>query len=53
MLTCETLNFSAGRAKSANPAPTNAHFIVGAQKKTVFGPAGWFHAGFATDGKSG
>jgi hypothetical protein len=28
--TCETLNFSAGLAKSANPAPTNAHFIVGA-----------------------
>ncbi len=44
-------SFSAGRFKSASPAMTSAHFwllkkevegtIVGAQKWTVLGPAGW------------
>ena len=34
------LSLSAGLARSATPAPTRHHFIVGAQKKTVFGPAG-------------
>jgi hypothetical protein len=36
---CDTLNLLAGRARSFNPAATNAHFIRGAQKKTVLGPA--------------
>lgn len=35
---CETLSFSAGRARSRMPAATRAHFIIGAQKNTVFGP---------------
>lgn len=36
---CETLSFSAGRARSRMPAATRAHFIIGAQKNTVFGPS--------------
>lgn len=39
---CDTLSFSAGRLKSLTPAMTRHHFIIGAQKNTVFGPAGWF-----------
>lgn len=39
---CDTLSLSAGRLKSFTPAATRHHFINGAQKKTVFGPAGWF-----------
>jgi hypothetical protein len=31
---------SGGRLMSANPAITSPHFMVGAQKKTVLGPAG-------------
>jgi hypothetical protein len=31
---------SGGRLMSAKPAMTSPHFIVGAQKKTVLGPAG-------------
>jgi len=38
----ETLSLSAGRLKSFKPATTKAHFIIGAQKNTVFGPTGWF-----------
>lgn len=53
MLTWEKLSFSAGLARSASPAITRHHFIVGAQKNTVFGPAGWFQAGLAKAGKSG
>jgi hypothetical protein len=33
---------SGGRLMSASPAITRPHFMVGAQKKTVLGPAGWF-----------
>eukprot|EP00276_Gloeochaete_wittrockiana_P016137 CAMPEP_0184341214 /NCGR_PEP_ID=MMETSP1089-20130417/9833_1 /TAXON_ID=38269 ORGANISM="Gloeochaete wittrockiana, Strain SAG46.84" /NCGR_SAMPLE_ID=MMETSP1089 /ASSEMBLY_ACC=CAM_ASM_000445 /LENGTH=114 /DNA_ID=CAMNT_0026669385 /DNA_START=145 /DNA_END=486 /DNA_ORIENTATION=+ len=33
--------FSTGRFKSAKPAITRHHFIAGAQKNIVFGPAGW------------
>jgi len=39
---CDRLSLSAGRLKSLTPARTRHHFISGAQKKTVFGPAGWF-----------
>jgi len=39
---CDTLSFSAGRFRSFNPAATRHHFIMGAQKKMVLGPAGWF-----------
>jgi len=35
-------NLSAGRAISLRPAATRHHFIKGAQKNTVLGPAGWF-----------
>lgn len=35
-------SFSGGRLKSLIPAMTNAHFIVGAQKWTVFGPTSEF-----------
>lgn len=35
------LSFSAGLVKSAKPAITKPHFIIGAQKNTVLGPAGW------------
>ena len=35
---CETLSLSAGLARSFNPAATKHHFIIGAQKNTVFGP---------------
>lgn len=38
----DMLSLSAGRLKSFTPAATRHHFINGAQKKTVFGPAGWF-----------
>lgn len=38
----ETLSLSAGRDKSFRPAKTRHHFIKGAQKNTVLGPAGWF-----------
>jgi hypothetical protein len=31
---------SGGRLMSASPAMTSPHFMVGAQKKTVLGPAG-------------
>ena len=37
---CDTLSFSAGRERSLRPAATRHHFIIGAQKKTVFGPGG-------------
>lgn len=37
----ETLSFSGGRVISENPATTKPHLKTGAQKKTVFGPAGW------------
>eukprot|EP00740_Mantoniella_antarctica_P011689 CAMPEP_0181367340 /NCGR_PEP_ID=MMETSP1106-20121128/11327_1 /TAXON_ID=81844 /ORGANISM="Mantoniella antarctica, Strain SL-175" /LENGTH=95 /DNA_ID=CAMNT_0023483033 /DNA_START=556 /DNA_END=843 /DNA_ORIENTATION=+ len=33
---------SGGRAKSRMFAAVMPHFIVGAQKKIVLGPAGWF-----------
>lgn len=36
----EVLSFSAGRVISAKPATTRPHLNIGAQKKTVFGPAG-------------
>jgi len=39
---CDTESLSAGRARSFTPAATRHHFMRGAQKKTVFGPAGWF-----------
>lgn len=35
---CDTLNFSAGLPRSFTPAITKHHFIIGPQKKTVFGP---------------
>ena len=35
---CDTLNLSAGLARSFNPAATKHHFINGAQKNTVLGP---------------
>lgn len=35
----ETDSFSAGLCKSLTPAATRPHFINGAQKKTVLGPA--------------
>lgn len=38
----ETLSFSTGLPISLTPAMTRHHFIKGAQKNTVFGPAGWF-----------
>jgi len=38
----DTLSFSAGRLRSFIPAATKHHFIKGAQKNTVLGPAGWF-----------
>ena len=34
----DALSFSAGRARSRTPAATRHHFIIGAQKNTVFGP---------------
>jgi hypothetical protein len=37
---CDRLSFSAGRRRSLTPAATRHHFITGAQKNTVFGPAG-------------
>lgn len=48
---CDTLSFSAGRDKSFSPAATKHHFIIGAQKNTVFGPS-YQHSKFAR-GKSG
>lgn len=39
---CDALSLFAGRLKSFKPAATKHHFINGAQKNTVFGPAGWF-----------
>ncbi len=41
-LCCGTLKSSGGREKSFTFAAVMPHFIVGAQKKMVFGPAGWF-----------
>jgi len=38
----ERLSLSAGRDMSFSPAATRPHFINGAQKNTVLGPAGWF-----------
>jgi hypothetical protein len=35
---CDKLSFSAGRRRSFTPAATKHHFIMGAQKNTVFGP---------------
>jgi hypothetical protein len=35
----ETDSFSAGLERSFSPAATRHHFISGAQKKTVLGPA--------------
>ena len=35
----DTLSLSAGRERSFRPAATRHHFMIGAQKKTVFGPA--------------
>ena len=35
---CVALSFSAGRVMSRRPAATRHHFIMGAQKNTVFGP---------------
>lgn len=40
VITWKKLSFSAGRIKSAKPANTRPHFIVGPQKNTVLGPAG-------------
>ena len=37
-----TLSNSGGREKSFTFAAVIPHFIVGAQKKMVLGPAGWF-----------
>lgn len=48
---CPVLSFSAGLAMSANPAHTNPHFIIGAQKKTVLGPAGWLYNGLNFSGR--
>lgn len=42
----EADSFSAGRARSPRPAITSPHLKDGAQKKTVFGPAGWFQNGW-------
>ena len=39
---CGTDRSSGGREKSLMFAAVIPHFIVGAQKKMVFGPAGWF-----------
>lgn len=38
---CGILILSAGRAISPRPAITRHHLQAGAQKKIVFGPAGW------------
>ena len=35
---CATLSLSAGLLRSLKPAVTRAHFAIGAQKTTVFGP---------------
>lgn len=40
---CWRESFSAGRAKSAMPARTRAHFMTGAQKWTVLKPMGLSH----------
>ncbi|KAH9956423.1 hypothetical protein BC827DRAFT_1231712 [Russula dissimulans] len=37
-----TENFSVGQLRSFSPAATMHHFILGAQKKTVLDPVGWF-----------
>jgi hypothetical protein len=37
---CESESDSTGRAKSAAPARTRPHFMMGAQKWTVLGPTG-------------
>jgi len=47
----ERLSFSAGRVISASPAPTRPHLNIGAQKKTVFGPAGWLYKGLSLAGR--
>src|SRR6266702_4485316 len=36
---CDAESLSAGRARSFTPAATRHHFMRGAQKKTVLGPA--------------
>lgn len=46
----EVLSFSAGRVISAKPAPTRPHLNIGAQKKTVLGPAGWLYKGLSLAG---
>lgn len=46
----EVLSFSAGRVISAKPAATRPHLNIGAQKKTVFGPAGWLYIGLSLAG---
>lgn len=43
------LILSTGRWRSLNPAITRHHFIIGAQKWTVFGPAGAFRNRDSTD----
>ena len=40
----EMLSLSAGLLRSFKPATTRHHFMTGAQKKTVFGPAMPNHA---------
>ena len=35
-------SFSAGLLRSFTPAITSPHLNIGAQKKIVLGPAGWF-----------
>ena len=47
---CEMDNWSAGRRRSLKLAMTRVHLNAGAQKNTVFGPAGWFHKGLSLDG---
>lgn len=48
---CGTDKSSGGREKSLTLAAVMPHFIVGAQKKMVFGPAGWFQNDLALAAK--
>jgi len=47
---CATEIFSTGRLMSPIAAKTRPHFIAGAQKKMVLGPAGCSHIGLIAAG---
>lgn len=46
----DKLSLSGGRVISEKPAKTKPHLKTGAQKKTVFGPAGWLYRGLSLGG---